>query len=105
MYYVYILRCADDSYYVGSAQDRDARVNAHNDGRGAAYTFKHRPVHVVYSEALDSEVQAINAECQVVVLSGTDIAELYCGGESGSVIEQAVANELGLKTPLPVAKA
>jgi putative endonuclease len=65
MYYVYILCCADDSYYVGSAQDLDARVKAHNDGRGAAYTFKHRPVHVVYSEALDSEVQAVTRERQL----------------------------------------
>jgi len=65
MYYVYILCCADDSYYVGSAQDLDARVKAHNDGRGAAYTFKHRPVHVVYSEALDSEVQAVTPERQL----------------------------------------
>jgi putative endonuclease len=39
-YYVYILRCADDSFYVGSAQDLDSRLKAHIDGRGAAYTFK-----------------------------------------------------------------
>jgi putative endonuclease len=65
MYFVYILRCADDSYYIGSAQDLDARVKAHNGGRGAAHTFKHRPVHVVYSEALDSEVQAVTRERQL----------------------------------------
>jgi putative endonuclease len=56
MYYVYILRCADDSFYVGSTQDIDSRVEAHNDGRGAAYTFKHRPVYLVYSEVFDSEI-------------------------------------------------
>ena len=50
-HHVYILRCADNSLYVGSAQDPDARLKAHNDGRGAAYTSKHRPVHLVYSEA------------------------------------------------------
>ncbi len=44
MFYVYILRCADDSFYVGSARDLDARVKAHNDGRGVAYTFRRRPV-------------------------------------------------------------
>ena len=31
MHYIYILRCADDSYYVGSAQDLDSRVKAHNE--------------------------------------------------------------------------
>jgi len=42
MYDVYILRCIDDSYYAGSGQDLKARIKARNDGRGAAYTFKHR---------------------------------------------------------------
>ncbi|OGQ75590.1 MAG: hypothetical protein A3G94_01430 [Deltaproteobacteria bacterium RIFCSPLOWO2_12_FULL_60_16] len=65
MYYVYILRCADDSFYVGSAQDLDARVKAHNAGRGAAYTFKHRPVSLVYSEALPSEDEAVRRERQL----------------------------------------
>jgi putative endonuclease len=65
MYYVYILRCADDSFYVGSTQDIDSRVAAHNDGRGAAYTFKHRPVHLVYSELFDSEIQAVTRERQL----------------------------------------
>ena len=65
VYYVYILRCADDSFYVGSAQDLDTRVKAHNDGRGAAYTFKHRPVHLVYSETFDSEIQAVTRERQL----------------------------------------
>ena len=65
LYYVYILRCADDSFYVGSAQDLDSRVKAHNDGRGAAYTFKHRPVHLVYSEAFDSEIRAVTRERQL----------------------------------------
>ena len=65
MYYVYILRCADDSFYVGSAQDVDARVKAHNDGRGAAYTFRHGPVDLVYSEAFPSEDEAVRRERQL----------------------------------------
>lgn len=65
MYYVYILRCADDSFYVGSAQNVDARVKAHNDGRGAAYTFKHRPVSLVYSEDFHSEDEALTRERQL----------------------------------------
>jgi len=65
VYYVYILRCADDSFYVGSAQDLDSRVKTHNDGRGAAHTFKHRPVHLVYSETFDSEIQAVTQERQL----------------------------------------
>jgi predicted GIY-YIG superfamily endonuclease len=65
MHYVYILRCADDSFYVGSAQDLNSRVKAHNDGRAAAYTFKHRPVHLVYSEVFDSEIVTVTRERQL----------------------------------------
>ena len=55
MHYVYILRCADNSFSVGSAEDIKDRVKAHNVGRGAAYTYKHRPVSLVYSEAFVSD--------------------------------------------------
>ena len=65
VYYAYILRCADDSFYVGSAQDLDSRVKAHNDGRGAAHTFKHRPVQLVYSEGFESEIAAVTRERQL----------------------------------------
>lgn len=33
LFYVYILRCSDGSYYVGSTSDVDARVRAHNSGK------------------------------------------------------------------------
>ena len=65
MCYVYILRCANRSFYVGSAQDLEARLKDHNDGRGAAYTFKHSPVSLVYSEALGSEPEAVTREPQL----------------------------------------
>jgi putative endonuclease len=55
----------DDSFYVGSAQDLDARVKAHNDGRGAAHTFKHRPAGLVYHEAYCSEEEAVRRERQL----------------------------------------
>ena len=38
MYYVYILRCADQSLYVGYTRNIERRVEAHNAGRGAAFT-------------------------------------------------------------------
>ena len=51
MHYVYILRCADDSFYIGSTQDIDSRIQLHNDGRGAGYAFKHCPVRFHFSTA------------------------------------------------------
>ena len=65
MCYVYILRCADNSFYVGLTQDLNTRVKAHNDGRGAAYTFKRRPVRLVYSEKFESESKGVERERQL----------------------------------------
>jgi putative endonuclease len=65
MCFVYILRCADESFYVGITQDLDARLKAHNDGRGATYTFKRRPVSLVYSERYESDTQGVARERQL----------------------------------------
>jgi putative endonuclease len=48
---MYILECADGSYYVGSTVDLDARLWQHNEGLGAAYTRprRRRPVKVAYA--------------------------------------------------------
>jgi len=61
---VYLARCADDSLYTGVAKDVEARLEAHNAGRGAAYTRSRRPIKLVYridelsrSEALIEEAR------------------------------------------------
>jgi putative endonuclease len=64
-HYVYILRCSDDCLYVGSTTNLSARVRGHNDGHGAAYTFKRRPVALAYSEALPDRAAAIRRERQI----------------------------------------
>jgi putative endonuclease len=48
MPHVYILRCADDSFYVGSTWDLERRVAEHNLGLGAAYTRRRRPVTLAW---------------------------------------------------------
>lgn len=62
VYYVYILRCANSKLYIGSTDNLQARLKAHNKGRGAAYTFKYRPVHLVYSKKYQSKTDALNRE-------------------------------------------
>jgi putative endonuclease len=54
MAFVYILRCCDRSFYVGVTTDLDTRLREHNEGLGGAYTFKRRPVEMVYFERFDS---------------------------------------------------
>lgn len=44
MAYVYILRCADGSYYVGSTRNLEARLEQHALGKGARYTSRRLPV-------------------------------------------------------------
>ncbi len=64
---VYILKCADGSYYVGLAQvDLEGRVSEHNMGVDPkAYTFKRRPVVLVFNENYDRFDDAIARERQI----------------------------------------
>ena len=61
-YYVYILLCADKSFYVGSTKDIKTRIKRHNDGQGAQYTRIRRPVRLVYHEVYPDEVAAVRRE-------------------------------------------
>ena len=64
--YVYILRCSDGSYYVGSARTSlEQRVGEHNSGIFGGYTARRRPVALVYQQELDRITDAIAAERQV----------------------------------------
>src|SRR4051812_24947668 len=53
MAWVYILECSDGSFYVGSTTDLDRRVWQHENGEGAAYTKRRRPVRLVWCLAFD----------------------------------------------------
>jgi predicted GIY-YIG superfamily endonuclease len=63
--FVYILRCADGSFYVGHAADVFARVEMHNEGRGALWTARRRPVTLVYQELAFSKAGAVAREQQI----------------------------------------
>ena len=62
---MYILQCADDSYYVGSTWNLEKRLWQHNQGLGAQYTARRLPVKLVYSEEYDSIAKAFEREKQV----------------------------------------
>jgi putative endonuclease len=49
-WWVYIVRCADQSLYTGIATDLIGRINKHNTGKGAKYTKARLPVTLVYQE-------------------------------------------------------
>ena len=65
-FYVYILKCHDGSYYVGHTDNIEARISAHKQGLiRTCYTYKKRPVEVVYSDTVGSRGEAIEAEQQI----------------------------------------
>lgn len=59
--FVYMLKCADDSYYVGSAtgDDLSKRITEHESGAYKGYTFMRRPVTLLWSEHFDRITDAI----------------------------------------------
>ncbi len=64
--FVYILRCADASYYVGTTRTTlDHRVAEHNDGTLGGYTKRRRPVALVFAQEFDRITEAIAAERQL----------------------------------------
>lgn len=65
MAFVYIVRCADGTYYTGTAGDLDRRLDQHNSGRGAKYTRGRRPVQLVYWEQMDTIGKALSREKQI----------------------------------------
>ena len=65
MTFTYIVRCADDTLYVGHTEDLASREQTHNEGKGAKYTAARRPVHIVYAEEHSSAGSAIARERQL----------------------------------------
>lgn len=62
---MYILHCADGSYYTGSTIDINRRLRQHQSGTGANFTRKHLPVTLVYKERFSRIADAFRREKQV----------------------------------------
>ena len=70
MYYLYILKCADNTLYTGITVDLARRIQEHNSSRlGAKYTRTRRPVEIVFSKKFRDRSAALKAECQIKKLS------------------------------------
>ncbi|VAW74941.1 COG2827: putative endonuclease containing a URI domain [hydrothermal vent metagenome] len=63
-WYVYIVRCVDNTLYTGIAIDLDKRLGEHNNDnkKAAKYTRARRPVELVYSETCESRSVAASRE-------------------------------------------
>ena len=64
--WVYMLRCADGAYYVGTTRaDLERRVGEHNEGTFDGWTKSRRPVVLVFSQSFERIEDAIAAERQL----------------------------------------
>jgi len=82
MWFVYLLRCSDDSLYTGIATDVARRVAEHNHSNttGARYTRTRRPVRLVYQESMESRSAAAEREAQIKRLRKRDKESLITNG-------------------------
>ena len=79
-WFVYIVRCADDSLYTGITKDVERRIEEHNndDTLGAKYTKARRPVVLVYQEACESRSVVTKREYDIKQLSRKEKVRLLC---------------------------
>ena len=73
MFYVYILECADATLYVGSTNDLQKRLHAHNNLKsGAHYTKIRRPVILKYKEECKTYTEARAREAEIKRMKRAD---------------------------------
>ena len=76
-YFVYIVKCSDDTLYTGITTDLKRRVEEHNGSvKGAKYTKLRRPVTLVYSEDAENRSSASQREYAIKKLSREKKLEL-----------------------------
>ena len=71
-WWLYILRCADDTLYCGITNNLKRRIAQHNAGVGAKYTRGRGPVELAYSEECRSKSEALKFEIQAKKMKRTD---------------------------------
>ena len=74
--YVYILECADGSFYTGATNDLEHRLEQHQNGKGAKYINGRLPLKLVYCEEFENVKDAFRRERQIKRLSRKKKEEL-----------------------------
>lgn len=87
---VYILQCQDGTYYTGSTNDLDKRIEEHNKGkRGAKYTRNRRPVKIVWSKVYQQFKPAFKLEKIIKKLTRLQKESLVKGKRLDKVLVDA----------------
>lgn len=69
MYYFYIVRCKDGTFYCGSTNNLARRIAMHNSGRGSKYVRSRGGGKIVYSERFYKHTNALRREAEVKKLT------------------------------------
>ena len=77
-FYVYLLRCADGSYYCGQTDDIDARMHQHHNGK-VGYTAQRKPLELLWQGEFETREGAIAFEQQIKGWSRAKKEALICG--------------------------
>jgi predicted GIY-YIG superfamily endonuclease len=64
-FWVYIVRCADGSYYTGHTDDLEKRIAQHQSGEIEGYTSSRLPVKLVFTEEFPSRAEALACELRI----------------------------------------
>ncbi len=76
-HFTYILKCADNTLYVGATNDLEKRLHQHNNAKnGAHYTKIRRPVTLVYSEKFTTLAESRKREAEIKRWSRAEKLEL-----------------------------
>ncbi len=97
-FFVYMLRCSDDSYYTGHTDDLELRVAKHHAGEIPGYTHDKRPVELVWSQETATREEALAAELQIKGW-GRSKKEALIRGDWKAIQRHA----WGTRNPLPAA--
>ncbi len=65
MWFVYIIKCEDNSFYTGVTNDLDRRFLEHKNKKGGHYTSSHTVVERIYSEKFETKPEALKRERQI----------------------------------------
>ena len=83
MWFVYIIKCKDGSFYTGSTNDLEKRFEAHKSGKGGRYTRSHVPEKIVFFEKYDNKIVALKREREIKSWPRVDKIKLIQKSTSG----------------------
>ena len=76
MWYLYVLRCGDGTFYTGITTDVERRLEEHRQGRGAKYTRGRGPLELAYQEKCGTHSEALKREYAVKRLTREEKEDL-----------------------------